>query len=142
MISATAEYALRATVFLATRKDQLVGRHVIAEETAVPTDYLLKVLNTLDDAGIVESRRGPGGGYRLIRSPGELTVMEVVDAVGEIPRVLECPLGNPEHDNLCALHQLLDDAGRQIEDAFRQTTINDLTIKRRAKKACTFPKRT
>ena len=69
MISSTAKYALRAAVFLGENKNGFVSRTVIADATMVPHEYLLKVLNELDLAGIVESRRGPGGGYR---GPGRI----------------------------------------------------------------------
>lgn len=139
MISTTAEYALRATAFLAGNPSVFIGRREIADATMVPHDYLLKVLNGLDAAGIVESRRGPGGGYRLLHEPGELSVLEVVLAVDEIPRIKKCPLGIAKHTELCPLHRLLDDASRQVEEAFRQTTILDLTRRRKLSASCSFP---
>ena len=93
MISSTAKYALRAAVHLGSRHDDFVGRTEIAEATLVPVDYLLKVLNELVTAGLVESRRGPGGGYRLTMSPGKITALQVVLAIEEIPisaRSIDC----------------------------------------------------
>lgn len=56
MISQMAQYALRAVVYLAKNENGNVGRTEIAEVIMVPHDYLLKVLNGLDDAEIVEGR--------------------------------------------------------------------------------------
>ena len=61
MISLTAKYALRAVVYLASCEGAFVNAAEVAEATLVPHDYLLKVLKELDDSGIVQSRRGPGG---------------------------------------------------------------------------------
>ena len=139
MISSTATYALRAVVFLASQPGRFVNRSEISDATLVPHEYLLKVLNQLDAAQVVESRRGPGGGYRLRKPAKELSSLEVVQAVDSIPRITECPLGIPGHEKLCPLHQLLDDAGRLVEEAFAKTTISDLLPRKRSQ-TCEFPK--
>jgi len=138
MISSTAAYALRAVVYLASRDDNYVSRIEIAGATQVPHDYLLKVLNQLDDAGIVEAKRGPGGGYRLTADATTITALSVVLAVDTIPRIKECPLGIAEHQQLCPLHQLLDDASRKVEEAFKQSKISDLLPAKQPRK-CDFP---
>lgn len=138
MISSTATYALRAVVFLADKSDRYISRTEISEATFVPHEYLLKVLNQLDAAGLVESRRGPGGGYRLIKPADQLTSLEVVSAVDSIPRIKECPLGLVGHEELCPLHQLLDDAGRRVEEAFAAAKITDL-LPRKSSQTCKFP---
>lgn len=139
MISSTAEYALRATVYLGKRYGQSSSRIEIAKGTLVPVDYLLKVLKALDNAGIVVSKRGPGGGYALVNSPGQTTVLEVILAVDEVPRIKHCPLGLENHKSLCPMHQLLDDAAKKIEDSFRMVTIQDLVSAKRISGSCSFP---
>lgn len=138
MISSTATYALRAAVFLAGQLNRYVNRSEISDATRVPHEYLLKVLNQLDVADLVESRRGRSGGYRLRRPPEEITTLEVVLAVDTIPRISECPLGIPDHEQLCPLHQLLDDASRLVEEAFARTKLSDLLPKKRPH-TCDFP---
>ncbi len=138
MISSTATYALRATVCLAGQPDRYVNRTEISESTQIPHEYLLKVLNQLDAAELVESRPGPGGGYRLSRSASEMTVLEVVLAVDTIPRINECPLGIPEHERLCPLHQLLDDASRLVEEAFAKVRLSEL-LPHKQLHTCEFP---
>lgn len=140
MISTTARYALQATVYLAeeTRQFKFVNRASIARATLVPIDYLLKVLNELDSAGIVESRRGPGGGYRLVKQASQVTALEVVLAVDKIPRIKTCPLGISKHKTLCPLHKLLDHAAEAVEKAFASVTIEQLATKGN-RKTCPFP---
>lgn len=139
MISTTARYALRAVVYLAKRGGGFVSRADIASATAVPSDYLLKVLNELDSAKIVASRRGPGGGYQLTRPADEITALDVVLAVDSIPRISECPLGITDHEVLCPLHKLMDEASRLVEEAFERVTIGELCSKRKQTKSCNFP---
>jgi Rrf2 family protein len=133
MISSTATYALRAVVYLANQPDRYVNRSEISDATMVPHEYLLKVLNLLDRAEIVESRRGPGGGYRLRKPATELTSLEVVLAVDSIPRITICPLGIAGHKKLCPLHQLLDEAAKRVEDAFAEVRISELLPRVHAK---------
>lgn len=125
-------------MFLASKPDAYVSREAISAATQVPFDYLLKVLNRLVGAEIVESRRGRDGGYRLHHPPERVAVLDVVLSIESIPRIVECPLGFPDHEQLCPLHQLMDDASRSVEDAFRKTTIADL-LPRKLPDRCEFP---
>ena len=127
MISQTAEYALRAVTYLAEHFGEAQTSHTIADATRVPPDYLSKVLKSLVNAGVITSQRGLYGGFRLLRAPGELTVMEVVEVVGTLQRYHVCPLDRVHANGpLCPLHKLLDDAMRGIEEAFRHMTIGEL----------------
>lgn len=127
VISQTADYALRAIVCLASQPDSAKTTEQIAQGTHVPAGYLSKVLRTLGRANLVRSQRGLGGGFSLVRSASELSVLEVINAVDPIERITKCPLGHDEHGTrLCLLHQRLDKAIALIEDVFRQCTIADL----------------
>ncbi len=125
--SQTAEYALRAAVFLADHEGEPQVTQRIAEVTRVPAGYLSKVLQALGRAGVVSGQRGVGGGFTLARAPADLTVLDVVNAVDPIRRIRECPLGLQAHGvNLCPLHHKLDEAIAMIERAFGETTLADL----------------
>lgn len=140
MINATAEYALRAVVFLAGCDDGFVSRERIAQATQVPPDYLVRVLMSLDEAEVLTSQRGRSGGYRLQRNVHELTVYDVIAAVSALPRIEKCPLGIAEHIHLCPLHKRLDEVAALADAAYRATLIAELLpIKRKSKSGCTFP---
>lgn len=127
MISQTTEYALRAVVWLARKPDEQQGTKKISEAILVPRGYLSKVLQKLTRAGLVTSRPGRGGGFRLARHPTDIRVLEVVNAVDPLQRIQSCPLGLDSHGaNLCALHRKLDDDLARTEMAFASTTIADL----------------
>src|SRR4051794_20464980 len=69
-ISARADYAIRATAAIAAVPEgQLVTADALSSAQAIPLRFLLAILNNLRQAGIIESRRGHGGGDRLGR-PG------------------------------------------------------------------------
>lgn len=81
-ISAKADYAVRATVQLATADD---GRPVKAERIAtaqgIPLNFLENILGELRHSGIVRSQRGADGGFRLARPAGEVMIADIIRAV-------------------------------------------------------------
>lgn len=129
MISQTAEYALRAIVYLGQQGEARTIQQ-IARATKVPSGYLSKVMQGLARNGMVSSQRGLGGGFSLNETPEKLTIYEIVQAVDPIQRIMRCPLNLPEHsDELCALHRRLDEAAALVEQSFRKTTVADLLTK-------------
>jgi Rrf2 family transcriptional regulator, nitric oxide-sensitive transcriptional repressor len=124
MVSQTAEYALRAVVVLAADPDTPHTAQTIAARSAVPPDYLIKVLQPLVRVGLVTAQRGRGGGFLLTRPPAEISILDVIAAVDPFRRITHCPLGLKTHGvNLCPLHRKLDDAMRLVTEAFSSTTI-------------------
>jgi Rrf2 family protein len=127
MFSQTAEYALRVIVFLGSLRGEPATTSQIAAATRVPQGYLSKILQNLSRAGLVRSQRGLGGGSVLARDPAQLSVYDVIEAISPLPRIHACPLHLASHrDNLCPLHRRLDNAMAMVEQAFRESSIDDL----------------
>ncbi len=127
MFSQTVEYALRAVVYLAQNPERSCTTEEVAKATKVPSAYLAKILQGMVRSGVIRSQRGVGGGVKLARSPEELTILEVVNAVEPIQRIKVCPLGLSTHGtNLCPLHKRLDNALAAIESAFAGTTLAEV----------------
>ncbi len=135
MISQTAEYALRAVLCMAARAEIPLTTKRIAEVTQVPAGYLCKVLRGLGRAGLVVSRPGLHGGFALGRPAEKISLLDVVNAVGGVRRIRECPLGLGAHGrNLCALHRRLDRAAALVEQTFSEATIAELRAEPSASK--------
>lgn len=126
MLPKTAEYALRAAVWLARTPEKPESAEQLAKATRVPRRYLHKVLQDLVKAGLVRSQPGPGGGYRLERKPDEIALLDVVNAVGPLERIRSCPLGLETHTSLCPLHLELDKAYAEMEAAFARVTLDEV----------------
>jgi Rrf2 family protein len=123
MLPKTAEYALRAAVCLARNPHRAESADRLAEATRVPRRYLHKVLQDLVRAGLARSQSGPGGGYALGRSPEEISILDVVNAVTRLERIRHCPLGLPSHVSLCPLHAELDRVYAATEEALSRVTL-------------------
>ena len=109
MISTTSEYALRALVQLAQLpKEELLGGKELSAKLKIPANYLSKVVLTLRNAGIVEATRGFGGGYRLQKSPGQISLVDVVELFEGVYTRPHCFLGENlvcSDQDPCAAHE-------------------------------------
>ncbi len=97
-VSAKTDYAIRAALELAAADDERpVKGERIATAQAIPLRFLENILMQLRHAGLVESRRGAEGGYKLARPPSGVTLADVIRAIdgplagvqGERPQTLE-----------------------------------------------------
>lgn len=127
MFTQTAEYALRAIVWLAQNDGQPQTRQQIAGATQTPGDYLAKVMRSLVRAGLVRAGRGLHGGFSLARPAIAISLLDVVSVVDPIQRIRSCPLGLELHRNqLCPVHAKLDGALAVVEKSLCETTIAEL----------------
>lgn len=123
MLPKTAEYALRAAVWLGRQPGQTESAQDLAEATKVPRRYLHKVLQDLVRAGLLRSQPGPGGGYVLAQPPEKIAILDVVNAVAPIERIERCPLGLRSHISLCPLHKELDRVYENTQKALSRVNI-------------------
>jgi len=138
-LSQSTEYALRAAVWLAENEGQPQTTQQIAGATRVPAPYLAKMLQSLSRAKLVRGSRGVGGGFELTRAAGEVSILDIVNAVDPIRRIESCPLYLASHRaRLCPLHKKLDDAMAVIEQSFATTSLADVLGNSRHKPLCEF----
>lgn len=129
MLSHTAEYALRAVLYLADHHpDHLVGADELAQVLGVPRNYLSKTLHRLVHEGILDSARGKGGGFRLARDPRRLTLLQVVEPFDAISAERRCLLGRPTCDDRrpCPAHHRWKSVSTRVAEFFRKTTVAEL----------------
>lgn len=93
-LSTKGRYAMVALADLATvREDQLTSLAEISKRQDISLPYLEQLFVKLRRAGLVESVRGPGGGYKLARDPADIRVSEVLEAVDETVSALHTGAG-------------------------------------------------
>ena len=115
IISARVHYAAIALAELAARygDSQPVSIREITDRHGVPGPFLVQILRTIRSAGYVESTRGSQGGYRLAVDPAELTLLDVVDAMGAQENVFHTEAAENTAD------ETLQEIWRQAEQASR-----------------------
>lgn len=129
MLNSSAEYALKATHLLAhAPPEERRTAEDLAAELDLPPNFLSKLLGRLRREGVLESRPGPSGGFRLARAPSEVTLAEVAAPFDDLVRDRQCLLGRPEcrDDSPCAAHERWKGLADRVERFFRETTLADL----------------
>jgi Rrf2 family protein len=132
-LSLRGEYALRALLVLGLNYDKPVVRiQTISEQQNIPKRFLEQILNDLKSLGIVQSRRGVAGGYRLARRPEEITIATVVrhieGALAPVGCVSErfyekcsCP-----DESRCAIRSVMKEVREAIVRVTERVTIAEL----------------
>ncbi len=108
MLSTTSLHAVRAVGELAELgADEYVGAATLAKKIGAPPNYLGKLLQLLSRHGIVDSRKGTGGGFRLARPPQTISLFEIVDPIEHVDRWNGCFLGNKRcgMNGGCTIHR-------------------------------------
>ncbi|MFM7213527.1 MAG: RrF2 family transcriptional regulator [Verrucomicrobiota bacterium] len=129
-ITRASEYAMLGLLALSRRPAGSVEMvDVLAHEEGVPTSFLGKIFQSLSRAGIVKSARGSGGGFSLVRTPDEITVLEVIEAVEGPIALQRCLETDPDctHREGCALCGLFSEAQDRVKEVFGRTSVAELT---------------
>jgi Rrf2 family iron-sulfur cluster assembly transcriptional regulator len=107
-----------------------VGRHDIAERQDISADYVAQLFQRLQDVGLVEGVKGPGGGYRLARDPDKIGTREVVEAVEGPVALVHCvePGGRSSCSRVddCVTHLLWKRLSVLMREFLDATTLQDL----------------
>lgn len=129
MFSRSGLYAIRATAMLAGLPEGAYeGTQQIAAAADVPPSYLSKLLQALGRAGLVDSHKGPGGGFRLTRPAEHITLWDVLEPIEDFSRPAGCVLGRPacSEENPCALHEPWKVIRGDYFQMLRETTLAGL----------------
>ncbi len=133
MISKTGIHAALAMTFMAGLKPgEFAGAAQIAKEIGAPQNYLGKLLNTLSNAGLLQSQKGYGGGFRLAKPAKRISLFDVIEPIDRVSRWGGCFMGRNKcrEDNPCAVHHRWKKIREDYLDFLRTTSIDDLVEKR------------
>jgi Rrf2 family protein len=130
-ISRKIDYGLRAAIYLASiDAAAVVPFREIARQMMVPEDFLAKILKTMVDQGLVRSTRGPRGGYALAKPSGEISVLDVIEAVEGPVAINVCldgddPCGKASACTMVSVWKRGQEAMLQV---YRQAKLSDLKL--------------
>src|SRR5438876_8726204 len=137
-LSLRGEDAVRALLVLGLRYDEpLLRIQTISEQPNIPKRFLEQILNDLKSAGLVQSKRGMAGGYRLARTPEQITLAAVIrhieGALAPVSCVSEkfyekcsCP-----DESRCAIRSVMKEIREAIVTIMESTTLADLAERAR-----------
>ena len=125
-------YAVTAMLDLALHSENRpVSLAEISERQTISLSYLEQLFSRLRKAGLVDSVRGPGGGYLLVGQTELVCVADIIKAVNESVDSTNCGgRGDCQGGSICLTHNLWDDLSRQINDFLSGISLADLVAKR------------
>lgn len=128
-------YAVTAMLDLALHAtDAPVPLAEISRRQGISLSYLEQLFSRLRRQGLVDSARGPGGGYRLSRPAIEIAVVDVINAIDENVNVTRCGgQGDCQDGEPCLTHELWCDLSKQIHDFLAGITLGQLVERRGVK---------
>jgi Rrf2 family protein len=126
-ITRQADYAIRAMVYLA----QLGAEHraatsQIALDKKIPPSFLAKIVSQLSVAGLLQTSRGAHGGVSLARSPEQITLLDVVEAIDGPILLNECvgENGTCVFGDSCLIRPIWCDAQKELVERLRSTSFS------------------
>ena len=131
LISTKGRYAVRVMLALAThdKKEEYVALDAIAKDQEISEKYLEGIVAVLSKAGLVESVRGKGGGYRLSRPAEDYTLYEILTLCeGSLSPVscLECKPNPCARAGICKTLPVWERLEKTIDDFLRGVTLRDV----------------
>lgn len=137
-LSLKCQYAVRALFELARRESEgLIRLREIADAQHIPRRFLENILNELRQGGFVDSKRGKDGGFKLRRSPDEISVGDVIRFVESSVHPVDCVANHLcPLTGKCIFMGLWDEARQAVEEVYDRKKLSDLVRDYRALSAC------
>jgi Rrf2 family iron-sulfur cluster assembly transcriptional regulator len=132
-ITTKGRYGLRAIVYLAMASNaRPISINTISEDEKVSSEFLEQIFFKLKKAGLIRSIRGPGGGFVLNKKPWEISVKDILDAVGETGGLTPCTLRRKvlcTRTEVCPAHEIWIGLYDKIGEYLRGINLKDIIEK-------------
>ena len=134
-VTTRGRYGLRAVLTLtASDNGKPISIRELSQREAISPEFLEQIFFRLRKAGIIKSTRGPGGGFQLDKSPEEITVKDIFDAVGEEISLTPCtsdtdPRSPCPRDGECIAHDMWADTSKCLIEFFEGITVKSILDK-------------
>ncbi len=138
IFSKKCEYGMQAVLYLAAHQSGgVIASDEIAKSLGIPKEFVSKILQSLTESGIVESRKGKNGGFALAKTPEKIRLIDVVAAIDGLDIFNSCVLGFPNctPDHPCPVHhnwgelrtQAYNMLTEETLDKFKEKTLNKVS---------------
>jgi Rrf2 family protein len=154
-ISSGVEYALHCLLFLVDQPPEApaVGVRDLAELQGVSSDFVAKLFTKLRKAGVIVATEGANGGFRLARSPGKITVLDVTDAIDGKKSLFDCkeirsrcavfddspPMWAGR--GVCSIHAVMLEAEQRVRETLAAHSLADLSSRVKSKTSVAYGKK-
>ncbi len=133
MISNTCKYGIRAMIYMAVheKEDEKIGIKKISEELNLPGPFLGKIMQSLAKHKILNSIKGPNGGFSLAKQASQISLYDIVEIIDGTDVFDDCLIGvkicenNPEYAKLCPFMKKSHKVREKLKETFKEQTIGD-----------------
>ncbi len=125
-ITEAVSLALHAMYYLAKNPDKVVANKEIAAFISGSQAHLFKVLRQLNRVGLIDSVRGPSGGFVLNKTPEDINLLEIYEAIEGPLTTTSCLLKKPVCHPSCILGNLLTSISEQVLTYLSLTRLSDI----------------
>jgi Rrf2 family iron-sulfur cluster assembly transcriptional regulator len=144
ILGAKARYAVMAMVDLANHSGEKPVRLAeIAQRQEIPPAYLEQIFSRLRQRGLIQSVKGPGGGYMLVCDVRKIPIYDIVAAAEEEMKMTQCEMqsktGCMAGKEQCVTHDLWEGLGDHIYNYFNAISLEDVCQKRLRREKRKFP---
>jgi Rrf2 family protein len=137
IFSKKCEYALQAVLYMSAKEDDCIcPAEDISTNLKIPKEFVSKILQSLTESGIVDSKKGKAGGFMLAKHPSKIKLIDIIEAIDGLDVFNNCVLGFPNcsPNNPCPVHdkwgELRDKAYDMLTsetlDKFKENTIKKI----------------
>ena len=135
-LTRASEYAIQAVAYMAVqKKNDITASHLIAEKKGIPERFLLKVLKPLVSAQVLQSVKGPRGGYRLAKPSDLITFGQIIRLTDGPLALLPCVSHNfyrrcddcPD-EAACVLRRIMAEVRSEVSEILDRTTLADVLL--------------
>ena len=130
MLSNTSKYAIRAVIYLAlyASPQNKIGIKKISAELDIPSPFLGKILQMLAKHQVLESTKGPNGGFSLRKPAMDISIMEIIEIIDGDDSFEACLIrtSSCNHDAPCSLHDKITPYRKGIKSLMLTESIADL----------------
>jgi len=122
------DYAIRAMCFIAQKKEKIISVSELFEKTRIPKPFLRKILQILNNKGLLKSYKGKGGGFQLNNISREISLLDLIEAF-QGPFELNKHIFKNKlcmHVKKCKLKKKIDNIEKKVKEELRKITLASL----------------
>lgn len=128
LVTRKTDYAVRCILYLAQANERIANVTEVSRGMHIPKTFLAKIFQKLTKAGLVESIRGMNGGFRLSKSPADISLLDIVEAIQGPVCVNVCAVNGKKcsRSPSCSVHPFWVKLRRDMNRQMREQTIAQL----------------
>jgi Rrf2 family protein len=127
-VTREADYAVRCILVLSKAADCTISAAEVSKSASIPKSFVAKILQRLSKKGIIKSTQGIAGGFQLAREPGDINLLEVIEAIQGPVATNLCAVDNRlcDRSSTCVIHPIWVKLKQNTEEQLKEETFAKL----------------